>query len=328
MDRYRRQIEGAVSAVTVYRDLSHSWFGARSAALPRDLRRRLPDAAKRAYVVQTLQARLYGSFYAYGHAVKSAPPPIQARSGGDRAFAAALSAANCGSGRWEGGWKLVRHDGARAIIRRGGLDVAAALDACRSPGGGQPSAGEDVEVKAPKELPASSPGFYMAVGDAPQGEAGPLVRVYWNLDPANAIELIRLGTMALNRDGIPFHLKVLDLPAAYGRCDAGVLYIQRRDWTATAEAIASFRDRISRRDPVPALTKPLAPGIGLAEDPGNGESFGLDRCGLLATALFDATSLAGAGSPMQTAMRRFEAAGIEAATPYLSPGSRDVYELP
>ena len=39
------------------------------------------------------------------------------------------------------------------------------------------------------------------------------------------------------------------------------------------------------RPGTPALTKPLGEGIGLAEDPPGGDSFGMNRCGLLAEAM-------------------------------------------
>jgi hypothetical protein len=80
---------------------------------------------------------------------------------------------------------------------------------------------------------------------------------------------------------------------------------------------------------IPAFTKSLAPGLGLAEDPGEGQSFGEHRCHLLAEALI-ATHESGLRSlPERTRVvaDRFERAGLDLAAVFLNPGSRDQYDF-
>ena len=324
MSVYEAQLEQALAAIKVHSDLTHSWLGDRSPALPAPLRRRLPNAAKRAYVVQTLQTRLYASFYAYGHPVRT--PPLPPQRGNSGKFVQELSLANCGKGGWEGGWELRDIEGSQARIYRGGLLVSADLSACRGTEESDPRVGEAVEVKIGKELPAISPGFYLALGDAPGRYPGPVVRIYWNVNPRNAVVLMRMATLALNEAEVPFHLKILDHPMAYGRCDAAVLYVPRRHWERLAWAIKDVCQSLSLEQGVPAFTKRLAPGVGLAEDPETGDSFGLHRCLFLAEAVVEAESRPESAAAI--ACERLEASGINIRNPYLSSGSDDVYELP
>jgi hypothetical protein len=77
----------------------------------------------------------------------------------------------------------------------------------------------------------------------------------------------------------------------------------------------------------PLFSKEIAPGIGVAEDPGNGDSFGLSRCRMLAEGIWSAYSLG-----LQTVeerfdevVRQFERYGVSLDKPYLNSGSADQY---
>jgi hypothetical protein len=92
---------------------------------------------------------------------------------------------------------------------------------------------------------------------------------------------------ALNRASLPFRLKVSNDIGLFGRCDAGVIYVRKRDYAAVGDALLTIYQEIARhlKPKIPAFTKQLAPGVGLAEDPGLVESFGEHRCPLLPTLL-------------------------------------------
>ena len=94
------------------------------------------------------------------------------------------------------------------------------------------------------------------------------------------------ATAALNARKLPFHLKVLHSPQLFTRCDAGVLYLPRSAFGAAQPALRDIYAHVETelRSEAPALTKSLAPGLGLAESPA-GESFGLHRCNLIADGL-------------------------------------------
>jgi type 2 lantibiotic biosynthesis protein LanM len=162
-----------------------------------------------------------------------------------------------------------------------------------------------------------------------------LLRFYWNLTPAGAAPLMRSLTSELNRAGLPFSFKVVNAPSGFTRCDAGVLYVRKSDYEAVSGIVRliypKIADNLNQR--VPAFTKRLAPGLGLAEDPGRKlDSFGLHRCRLLAEGLIRASRQRNDSLPhrLQVVWDHFARNGISLEKPFLSSGSKDVYhfELP
>jgi hypothetical protein len=130
---------------------------------------------------------------------------------------------------------------------------------------------------------------------------------------------------------IRFRLKVLRDPALYRRCDAAVVYVLKRDYKAVAAHLATVHREVAPtlKHAVPALTKWLAPGLGLAEDVGHAESFGEHRCRLLAHALIRADELGRTSleQRLQTVVECFAQENISLDAPFLSPGSTDEYHL-
>ena len=84
----------------------------------------------------------------------------------DPRLAAALSDATAGSGSWEPGWTVDRHDGDGAIVATPRLRVRVSAAECRAEDGGPIRPAVAVSVRLPKELPALSPGFFMVLGAA------------------------------------------------------------------------------------------------------------------------------------------------------------------
>ena len=129
--------------------------------------------------------------------------------------------------------------------------------------------GAELVLPFPKELPAVSPGYYMAVGDAGPNElSGGYLRLYWNVRSNGAVPLMRLLTTGLNEAGVRFRFKTLHDPDAYQRCDAAVLYIEESAFDVVAPIAATVHAGIAQhmKPNVPALTLRLAPGLGFAED--------------------------------------------------------------
>jgi hypothetical protein len=174
----------------------------------------------------------------------------------------------------------------------------------------------------------------MALGEAefPVDSAKGVVRFYWNLRSEGAAEFMAAMTARLNRTSIPFRLKVVNEPDMYTRCDAGVLYVLKKDYRAVATAVRSVCAEIALhlKSLTPVFTKALAPGLGFAEDPGSGDSFGMSRCRLLAEAMVHSSELDNRALPDRFAQveRSFAQAGISLDRPYLNAGSVDNYTLP
>ena len=79
----------------------------------------------------------------------------------------------------------------------------------------------------------------------------------------------------------------------------------------------------------PLFTKRLAAGLGFAEDPGNGESFGMSRCRIVAEGLWSAyvKGLPTQQARLQEVIAHFEKNGIALEHPYLNARSIDHYEF-
>jgi len=307
---YERQAAAALAAVSVRPPAAFVWFGRRVEAGG--------DA-----LVSVIAHRLEEEFYGHGAPQPPRGGPVTAADEGG-SFARALSQANNGRGSWQTGWHMEGvddEDDAVAVVRPDGLALRASTDDCRG-------AGAAVEVRVPKEVPGSSPGLYVALGDTP-APAGDRVRLFWNVNAAGAVTLVARATYALNGAGLPFALEVLDNPARYGRRPAASLALAGSDFAAAMTLLRPLLRALAGQlaDGAPAFTKPLGRGLALAEEPDGDERFGSHRCRLLAEAIVGADER-GVTAPerrLDAVRERFAADGICLETPYLRPGSTDAY---
>ncbi|MGQ7387903.1 T3SS effector HopA1 family protein, partial [Streptococcus suis] len=116
------------------------------------------------------------------------------------------------------------------------------------------------------------------------------VRLYWNVHAAGGAVFVGIVTAVLNRYAIPFDLKITTARGDFARRDNAVLYLAQDAlavaWLALSAAMPALRPTLNADVPLFALK--VAPGVGFAEDLGNGESFGSARCALVAAALLGA----------------------------------------
>jgi hypothetical protein len=270
-----------------------------------------------------LREELYCSFYCHGGPVPARwgePEP----EGEDPWLASELSRANCGRGSWQPGWTVERLDGDEVVVTTGRLRVRVQVGDCRaSDGSVRPGAG--VSLRVPKELPALSHGYYTAVSEAPGDLVSPagVVRVYWNITRTGAPALVGALTSGLNNAGVAFRLKVADHRFGLGRCDGAVLYLRADAFSGLRPMVHDVATAMSTRirPRIPAFTLELAPGVGLAEDDGGGESFGERRCELLADGIVRAYEQGHATveAQVRAIADRFAEAGVGIDAPYLEP---------
>jgi hypothetical protein len=329
-DRYRAQVEGVVQAVEITSATRYTWFGVPSPTLPSHLQRALHPGAARGYLLYQLQAQLYRDFYCAGGAVPSSPVPGRSTSALAGPFVERLQHANTGQGYSDPGWQVLAAENTTVVVSHRGLILWVAAADCQAVQGTLGPA-TLAGLRLSKDLLNISPGYYMALSDTPLFPApgGYLVRLYWNVSADGAVPLVAQATPRLNAAGIPFKLKVVAHPEGFQRADAAVLYIRREDYARVATILSPIYAEVQRhlRPAVPALTKPLAPGLGLAEDPGPGESFGLNRSALLADGLLRAHECGAqaVAARVQQVVARFAEAGTSIMTPFLRPGSQDCY---
>jgi HopA1 effector protein family len=316
----RDQLAAVADAVEILSRTRYSWLGDASAALEPHVERGLSDADARGYLAYALQHRLYADFYCLGGPGRSSGRHSANAMRGEPDLVEALSAVNSGAGPWEGGWTLRTEEGDAAVVESGGLALTAGPGEWRRPG-----AGDAVDVRYPKELLRLSPGFYMALGDVALEPSADLLRLYWNIDAPGAVVFVQAATRVVNERALPARLKVVNDPAMFERCDTAVVYLER---SRPAEALQVAEELHAIAEPhlaqaVPALTRALAPGLGLAEDPGGGQSFGLHRCGLIADGLLRAheRGLTEPDDRVDAVAERLREEGIDPDAPHLTRGS-------
>jgi hypothetical protein len=328
---FSAQLEDAARAVEILSPTRYAWLGEPAAPLPEHVESRLSDEDARGYLLYGLESRLYGDFYLHGHATVSQPHEAVDAVRGDPALVESLSRAHSGRGCWEPGWKLLGREEDRVVVERGGLVLRATRAECRGlpPAGAQP--GIEIEVRYPKDLLRASPGFYTALGDRAFDGSNGIVRIYWNLTAEGAVTFVREATRLLNKAKSGARFKVANDPRLYDRCDSAVVYLPRADALRARKVVRGLHAAVaaSLGPQVPAFTRRLADGVGLADDPGGSLSFGQSRCHILADGLIrayerGATSVA---SRVEVVRETFGEEGLDPDAPYLGPGSADGYDL-
>ena len=254
--------------------------------------------------------------------------------GVDPVFFDQLHQSNAGSGYFQPDWLVIRQESDGAIVaQRGGLTLHLNPDVHLAPDT-KAAIGSYVEVRMPKNLVQN--GFYMAVGDAGNQRDTAntqLVRVYFNYTVEGAVAVMHQLTQKLNAASIPFSFKTLYNPADYNRYDSGVLYIEQADYKAVLPILQDLyvATQSCFRPEIPLFTKPLAPGIGLAEEPiqkfAEQESFGTNRCQMIAQGLVAAQQANETSSEakLDQILQSFARHRIRFDQPYLNPDSEDVY---
>lgn len=188
---------------------------------------------------------------------------------------------------------------------------------------------EKGRIPIPASDDSSQPGWFHVRG-ATNHQVKPqeTTRIYFAVTRAGGAPLIHAITGNFNEHDIPFHFKIDSNPSGFRRADSGVLYAAREDWNWMREPLNNVYDAVSKylRNTKPLFTKALAPGIGLAEEPIDGGSFGVSRCLLLARAM---TATAGTDvmeERLEAVTKEFKNAGVPPEAPHLCQAWDDIYQ--
>ncbi len=281
-------------------------------------------------LAQVLYEQVFArSFDSAGRTIAPAKP--------DRSLVKTLRAANTSRNRWEGGWVIEPGVGTdRYVVRRNreARLVHPGEFVLDDPQGWPPAAGARARLRVPREARRLQDGYYVALGETLPDidNAFDLVRLYWNARLGGAAALVHSLTMLLNRFRIPFRLECLAIPAHYDRVDSAVLSVSKRYFPITAQLIADSWPQLTPQllEETPLFARPLAPGLAVAEDLEEGESFGGLRCVLLAEGLWDAhvARVQSDADRLACVAERFSAAGFSLEQAHLNAGSTHVFELP
>jgi HopA1 effector protein family len=324
---YREQVVAAIRATAIHPPIGYSWFGKISPPFPNRLVRSITSRSARTSLLFQLQSQLYTDFYCKGSASPASDDETPLPGVETIEFVTELAAASRAPGYCENnGWRVSAINKDRVLVRRGGLEVWARPRDCVN-GHGRLIRGARVSLRSPRALPHISPGFYFVLGKTHRPyRRAPLVRFYWNLTVEGAMCFLAKATKVLDDAGVPFSLKVANHPRRFNRCDAGVLYLRHQDCEPSFESIAKIFAKVGPylKPGVPALTKPLAPGLGWAEDPNQHDSstlkgsFGTHRCYLLADGIIRAHERGSKSleARLQVVERRFKTQGISLEEPF------------
>lgn len=276
-------------------------------------------------LLQALQSVFYDRCYTR----RAETPEVMAAA--DLGLAGRLSAANAGREGWDRGWAVFQIGaGGQVLVRKGDRERMAVPGAFLTEAmvGMAAQVGSTVSLRVPRESMDAQPGYYFAFGETLDELADQLsiVRIYFNVRGEAAPALFRALTELLNRYQTPFQLKAPVVPGGYHRADAAVLYVGARYFPIVARIVAGIRERVALDEPVPLFTKRLWPGIGIAMDPGSGESFGMHRSRLVADGLVQAWSRG--SSRLEAVAEAFVASGLDLARPWLGAGAADCFDRP
>ncbi|MFA7241336.1 MAG: T3SS effector HopA1 family protein [Sulfuricellaceae bacterium] len=286
-----------------------------------------PGMSAHSQLLDGLRNLLYGSCYTrYGASDSNAAQNLIPR----------FMQANQSQDKWDPGWSIYQLGGDGHIsVQKGERSRSAVIGeyATNKAPGIPPKVGDQVNLRVCPGSGDLQQGFYFSFGNAlsDQFDEYALLRFYFNIKAEGAAELLRAISSRFNHYAIPYRYKTLTDAAAYTRADAAVLYLAKRYYRIAASLVSALTEPLDAyfRPEAPLFCKTLRPGVGLAEEPGTGESFGMHRCRLVAEGIVDAW-LAGAQSieaRMDAVQKRFSASGITLDSPYLNAKSVDLFAL-
>lgn len=251
----------------------------------------------------------------------------------DGNFIVALSAANTGIERWEGGWEIEQQLGTSHFLAIKNGQYKMFTSSQFIPTEDRPHRGKSaINVHYPRQHSSPYDAFYFAFGTegAANEDQSTIVRIYWNIKSDGATILINLITKHLNKFQVPFTFKCLNNPGFYNRSDSAVLYIYKSSFHIVSDLLTRIYPELTSylKDDVPGFTKEIALGVGLAEDPGTGESFGMSRCKLIASGLMNAWNSSDFTHPstLKYVEDAFKARNLNVLLPYLNSHSVDCYD--
>jgi hypothetical protein len=304
---------------------------------------KMPTQMQQKYLSLQLRSFLYGIYYngsmqsalALNGKGNGLPLDLENNTvlGVDVGFYKRLHESNFGEGYFDPGWSVLREerDGSLAVTK-GSLRLHIERNKHLQPTEVAAVVGDSVAIQMPKNLVQN--GFYMAVSNVVSESHKNLVRVYFNFNPEGAVAVMSSLTRRLNAIPIFFHFKVLYNPDEYKRYDSGVLYFEKGNYEVVRQVLeAAYTENQSHFQPeVPLFTMYLAPGLGLAEEPdqkfGVQESFGMNRCQIVANGLLEAWHQGDDSTEgrMRAIIKQFSMLGIDLQSVHLNANSEDIYK--
>ena len=189
--------------------------------------------------------------------------------------------------------------------------------------------GSKVAIKTQRENRQIQPQFYHSYSSKPLSQQAEIVRIYFNISPKGAPILLKSISEQFNRFRVPYSFKCLNNEKMYIRADSAVLYLDKRytyiSFRLLNRVICDVESEL--KDEIPLFTYKLYKGTGFAEDPGNGMSFGMSRCLLIAEVVLDQseTKKMDEAFMFDKIKEKFEEEGLSISRPFINPHSQYNY---
>ncbi|HAA30155.1 MAG TPA: hypothetical protein DCE56_23825 [Cyanobacteria bacterium UBA8553] len=345
--RLHSELQDIVSKVQIQSNLCVSHPDYKPLELPESAVERfqqLPWELQLKYLSLQLRSFLYGIYY-NGSLKAALAPDADATNWAlhqnlehntflrvDLGFYKRLHESNSGRGYFSPDWQVLWHESDRSwVVTKDDLTLYVDCDRYLQPTDQAAPVCDSIAIRMPRNLVQI--GFYVAVGNAgPQGHHD-IVRVYFNLSAEGAVALMGSLSQQLNAIAVPFSFKALYNPLDYGRYNSAILCFKKTHykiiWSVLKTIYAENQHYFQKQ--VPLFTKWIAPGLAIAEEPdrkfADMESFGMNRCQIVANGLLEAWQQ-GDQSPegrMASIFQHFSLLGIKLQRPYLNANSQDIY---
>ena len=241
----------------------------------------------RSQLIQHLGNTLYSSFYCGipKENKKFNLPPKKERE----AFMNELSNSNRSTLEPDRNWKIYAVDsqGNAFALKNGDLRAVLPGTYVVNPEQKTFAVNQTIDFLRYRENKAAQSVFYYVYGNTYLAPDCDLIRVYWSIKPEGAALLIDNLTRVLNDYKIPFNFICLNHPDLYNRNDSAVLYFDKHHLSIVKRLLKHIIDAVRPYliDNHPLFTDIIDTGVSMAEDPGNGESFGMNRVTAIANAL-------------------------------------------
>lgn len=210
----------------------------------------------------------------------------------DQHFKEKLSAANQTKASYDYNWQVYHIDakGNAFAQKNGELRTLQQAQYVMADPKKKIAVNEWVHIILKKEDPDIQAPFFYVYSQHMMSQQVELIRFYWNIKPHGAPELIRELTSLFNKYRLPFMFKCLNDPSLYNRSDCAVLYIEKKDAHLTFYLVGEIIRKLNSyfNEGIPMFSLPLGKGVSFAEDPGKGESFGMQRSRIIADAILSA----------------------------------------
>lgn len=145
-----------------------------------------------------------------------------------------------------------------------------------------------------------------------------VLRIYLACAPHTALHVVAAVTERAGRWAEPWLLSTRALHQPVPTPDSTILSVPARSLAPLREEV---RDLVSDVRPflasqAPLLTLHVAAGVGIAQGPSDGSSFGLHRCGLVAGAVLATAAGRGPADPFRATLSAFNDARVDPRRPY------------